>query len=274
MNLLSAIRKECCTVDLPGKSRDEVLRALADLACRSPALAQIGPKVVYQKLREREEQGATGLGHGVALPHARVEGMEEFVIGVAVSRRRIDFQALDKKKCGLIFFILGPEQANAEHLKALAALSRQAGSPQVRAELDKAYTPTALYEALARRLGAGATAPQGRRAMKLMFLTLYMEDLLYDVLQFLLEAGVDGANILEGAGMGKYISNVPLFAEFIGVMQHRKEHSRTIMALVPAERQAQIVEGVEALAGDLDKNQGAVIVFLDATFHKGTMRMM
>jgi nitrogen PTS system EIIA component len=274
MDLLGSIHKECCTVDLKGKTKDDVLRAIAELACRNDAAAQVGPDLIFQHLKEREAQGTTGFGNGVALPHARIEGLSEFVIGIAASRRGVEFAALDKKKCNLIFFIVGPPEATADHLKALAGISRQVNSPKVRTELIKSASPTALYESFARRITGGSATPKERRAMKLILVVLYMEELLYEVLQHFIEQGIDGATILDGAGMGQYISNVPLFAEFIGFMRERKNHSQTIMALIPADQETRIVEGIEAITGDMDTTQGAMVMTLDVSFFKGTMRMM
>ncbi len=276
MDLMQTLQLDCCTVDLRGRDRDAVLRELAELACQHPAAAALGAETIYTKLRDRELQGSTGLGNGVAIPHARIEGLNEFVIGMGVRRRGIDFKAIDGKKSQLFFFIIGPPEANTEHLKALAAISRQTSSARLCAELLRAPSATALHETFIRRLSSTPTpagAPAARE-MKLMLLVLYMEELIYDILQLLIEEGVDGANILDSSGMGKYISSVPLFAEFIGFMQSRKEHSQTVMALIPADREQRIVEKIEALTGDLDENQGAFIVTFAAHFHKGSMRMM
>ncbi len=274
MDLLRTLRPECCAVDLTETKKDAVLRELSTIICRNPVAAGIGPETIYTHLKAREAHGSTGFGNGVALPHARVPGLEEFVVGIALSQRGVDFEALDKKKVRLIFFIVGPEEAAGEHLKALAAISRQANSPKVRAELLKAMTPTALHESFARRLGGGEEKPIARQAMKVIFVILYLEELLYEVLEYFIEEGIDGATILEGAGMGQYISNVPLFAEFIGFMQERKNHSQTIMALIPADREQRIIQGIEAITGDMDTTQGAMVMTMDVSFHKGTMRMM
>ena len=274
MNLLETLRSECCTVNLTGADKDEVLRELARLACRNPVAEAVGAETIYQHLKDREDQGSTGFGNGVALPHARIRGLEEFVIGIATSTRGVEFNALDKKKCRLIFFIIGPEEAAGDHLKALAAISRQANSPKARAELLKAGTPVALYESFIRRLTGGSEQTPRQRAMKLILVVLYLEELLYEILEYFIEQGIDGATILEGAGMGQYISNVPLFAEFIGFMQERKNHSQTIMALIPADRESQIIEGIEAITGDMDTTQGAMVITMDISVSRGTMRMM
>ena len=65
-----------------------------------------------------------------------------------------------------------------------------------------------------------------------------------------------------------------MFAEFIGFMQERKNHGRTFMALVPADRERAIIEGTEHITGDLDQKQGAMVMTTDVSFFKGNMNMM
>ena len=89
---------------------------------------------------EREALGSTGLGYGVAVPHARVEGVER-VCGIFV---RLDapvaYEALDDRPVDLLFALLAPPAAGAEHLRALAVVSRAMRSPELRERLRQAQT--------------------------------------------------------------------------------------------------------------------------------------
>ncbi len=274
MDLFTIITEECCTVELSGATKDEVLRQLAGLACRNPLVAEAGAEAVYEALRDRESQGSTGFEQGVALPHARVAGMREFAVAVAVAPRGVEFAALDKRKSRLFFVVLGPPDRVADHLKLLAAISHQLHLPHVRNELLKAPTATALYESFLRRLSTSGDPETPQRKMKLCLVILYLEELLYDILEYFLQEGIDGATILESSGMGEYISSLPLFAGFIGFLQERKDRSKTILALVPEEKASQIVAGIEQITGDLDTQQGATVIYLDVAYYKGSMKMM
>ena len=92
--------------------------------------------------------------------------------------------------------------------------------------------------------------------------------------EFFIEEGIDGATVLESSGMGHYISNIPLFASFIGFMNEDKNRSRTIVAMVPENKVNDIIQGIERITGDLDKKEGAMVFTVDASFHKGSMRML
>lgn len=274
MILLDALHSDCCVVGLQARSKDAVLRKLAELMCCHPAVAEIGADTVYELLVERESKGTTGLGRSVALPHARVPGLKQFVVGVAVAPKGVEFDAMDRRKCRLLFVVLGPPEDPSGHLKALAAISRITGSARRRRTLLQATASEVLFEAMVQQCDPAAVKPVQALRMRILLVVLYDEALLYDILQYFLEQGIEGATVLEGLGMGHYISNVPVFAEYIGFMQKRKQHSQTILTLIPAERETAILEGLELVTGDMQTHQGAMAITVDTASIKGSMRML
>ncbi len=275
MELIEIIDRKCCVVNFKASTKDDVLQKISEIAVRSPLLEKIGQESLFNQLKTREEQGSTGFGDGIAMPHARIKGMEKFLVFIITSTKGVEFDSLDKKKVKLIFVILGPAEAVQDHLKILATISRTLGSSAgVRNEMMKAQTNTALYEAFIRhsRLSTGGSAKT--RKMKLLYVVLYIEDFLYDILEFFIEMGIEGTTIIESSGMGEYISNVPMFAEFISFMKENKNRSKTLMTLVPEDKMDDLIEGIEEITGDLDKKQGAMIIVTDISFFKGTMKMM
>jgi PTS system nitrogen regulatory IIA component len=110
-----------------------------------------------RRLLEREKLGCTGLGSGVAIPHCKLAGLSEVVLAVGVSKDGVDFCAPDSQPVHVIFLILSPPQAAAQHLQALARVSRLLRSPETSARLAAADTPARLEEAL--RVSEAALAP-------------------------------------------------------------------------------------------------------------------
>lgn len=273
MNFYDILDDDACFPQIPGKHRDEALRALADRAAELPSLKDLGADTLYRALMEREEQGSTGIGNGLAIPHARFEELDRFVLLIATSRKGVEFDAIDNKKVKVFFMLFGPRDGVREHLKILAGISGIATHTNLCRQLENSITPNAMYEAFMSRTSEKA-AGKSREAVKLMALVLYEEKYLYDILEFFIEEGVDGATILESSGMGQYISNIPLFASFIGFMNEDRTRSNTILATVPESRVERLVRGIEDITGDLDKTQGAMIMVLDLGFSKGSMKMM
>jgi PTS system nitrogen regulatory IIA component len=274
MELFEVLEKQCCRIGLRGKNKRDVLRELATLACRSSALDESREDEVFAALEAREGQGSTGFGGGIAIPHARLKGMDRFALAIGVHEDGIDFDALDKKRVRLFFIILGPEEQVNEHLKLLAAVSRALTRGSAQKEILAAQGNEAVYEAFLRNVEALGETSREKPKLKFFALILFLEEYVYEILELYLQKGIEGATVLDSFGMGEYISNVPLFATFIGFMQEKKNHSKTILALIPESLETELIEGIEGIVGDLDKKQGAMIFSMDVANYKGSMKML
>jgi PTS system nitrogen regulatory IIA component len=274
MELYEILDKRCCSVSLTSRTKDDVLRELAALSVRNEALRSFGVETVYKALKQRESEGTTGFGDGVALPHMRLKGLKRFLVLIATSKTGVDFDALDKKKVSLFFVIIGPAEKVNEHVQILASISRALGTTRIKKELLQAKTEGVLYETFLRSVEKSIDTNIAKRKMKLMYVVLYLEEFLYHILEYFIQEGIDGATIIESSGMGAYISNIPLFATFIGFFNERKNQSKTIMALVPEEREREIIEGIEKITGDLDKKEGAMIITTDVSIYRGSMKIL
>ena len=114
------------------KSKKRLFQDLAEIAA---AAHGIPDTIAIDALQERESLGPTGVGHGVALPHARIDGIES-VRGVFVRLDRpLDYGSVDRTPVDLIFALFAPRDAGVEHLKALALVSRTLRDPAVCAKL-------------------------------------------------------------------------------------------------------------------------------------------
>jgi nitrogen PTS system EIIA component len=120
-------------------SKKRLLEVLSELlAADDPALA---PEVVFERLLERERLGSTGLGHGIALPHARMKDVEEAVGAFVQTRRPVPFDAIDDQPVDLAFALLVPEAASEIHLQLLSRLAAMFSDPALRQRLRQAETP-------------------------------------------------------------------------------------------------------------------------------------
>lgn len=106
-------------------------------------------KDIAAALSERERTGSTGFGNGVALPHGRIEGLPRIVGAFARLTVPLPYQAVDQLPVDLVFLMLSPPDAGAEHLKVLARVSRALRDKQVLAKLRGARSRDALYAVLA-----------------------------------------------------------------------------------------------------------------------------
>jgi PTS system nitrogen regulatory IIA component len=137
-----------------GMKAEDKTRLLAELARRAAGAAHISQPVIEEALRAREALGSTGVGAGIAIPHARIPGLARFFGLFAQLDRRIDYDAIDDEKVDLVFLLLVPMEATSEHLQALACISRRLRDGSVAARLRKATTTQAVYKILTEALPA------------------------------------------------------------------------------------------------------------------------
>lgn len=109
---------------------------------------QLDRKTVLQTLIERERLGSTGIGHGVALPHGRISGLEDVIGAVVVLANPLDYDAVDNEPVRLAFGLLVPAQANEHHLKILAHLARLFSDEQVRSRVFSAKDNQEVFNLL------------------------------------------------------------------------------------------------------------------------------
>jgi PTS system nitrogen regulatory IIA component len=131
-------------------------QALLELAKRAAAVSGADERTIYDLLIERERLGTTGIGMGIAIPHARLAKLTKLYGIFARLEKPIPFEAIDDQPVDLIFLLLAPEAAGAEHLKALALVSRLLRDRVVCEKLRGTDKPDALYALLTDRTATRA----------------------------------------------------------------------------------------------------------------------
>jgi PTS system nitrogen regulatory IIA component len=121
---------------------------LQELAARAAQLTGIPERRIFESLNERERLGSTGIGQGIAIPHSRMADIKGIVGVFARLESPIDYDAVDKQPVDLVFMLLAPEGAGADHLKALARVSRLLRNQQACEKLRAATKPDAIYAIL------------------------------------------------------------------------------------------------------------------------------
>jgi len=147
MGLAEILPVERVTTNLVGADKEAVLRELAALLCTGGV--PVSTDLVFTMLAEREKLASTGVGSGVAIPHARVPGVQDVAAALGVHRRGISFDAVDGEDVHIFVAVLASERQPSKHLKALASISRLLRDPRVRADMLDAPDPTALHAIVA-----------------------------------------------------------------------------------------------------------------------------
>ncbi|MCW5774660.1 MAG: PTS IIA-like nitrogen regulatory protein PtsN [Rhodospirillaceae bacterium] len=131
-------------------------QALQELAKRAAALTHLPERQIFDVILERERLGTTGVGGGIAIPHGRLPKLDRIYGVFARLEQPIDFESIDEQPVDLIFMLLAPEAAGADHLKALARVSRMLRDRSVTEKLRGSDSRDALYALLTDSAGAKA----------------------------------------------------------------------------------------------------------------------
>jgi len=145
MQLSTILKPEAVKVLSTVSSKKRLFQDVGDLAHSAYGL-EAGATV--EAMMDRESLGPTGVGRGVALPHARIDGLNNVIGAFVMLEKPIDFGAVDRQPVDLAFALFAPEEAGVEHLKALALVSRTLREPSICAKLRANPDPATLYAIL------------------------------------------------------------------------------------------------------------------------------
>ncbi len=155
MNIGDLLDRSAISLRVNASSKRQTLAVIAEIAARKLGL-DAGD--ILDALLEREAAGSTGVGHGVAAPHARLPGVER-MRGVFIRLEQpVDFDAVDDQPVDLIFALFAPKDAVTEHLRALARVSRLLRQADLRQQLRQARSADALHALLVQDGGGRASA--------------------------------------------------------------------------------------------------------------------
>jgi PTS system nitrogen regulatory IIA component len=130
---------------LPALKVNNKKQAIQELAANAAKLTSLNERAILEVLQQRERLGSTAVGSGVAIPHGKLAKLGGLFGLFARLEKPIDFEALDGQKVDLIFLLLAPEGAGADHLKALAKIARLLRDPEIARKLRESSDADALH---------------------------------------------------------------------------------------------------------------------------------
>ncbi|GAB6053049.1 PTS IIA-like nitrogen regulatory protein PtsN [Magnetospira thiophila] len=145
MEIVDILSPESVIADLKATSKKQ---ALQELAKRAADITGLHERAIFDVLLERERLGTTGVGNGIAIPHGKLPSLERLYGIFARLENPIDFDSIDEHPVDLVFLLLAPESAGADHLKALARVSRLLRDSNVCEKLRGSNRPEGLYALL------------------------------------------------------------------------------------------------------------------------------
>ncbi|QGM47595.1 PTS IIA-like nitrogen regulatory protein PtsN [Methylocystis heyeri] len=148
MRLTDLLTPKAVVTSLKATSKKQLLLELSEKAAE---ISGLQAREIFDALLQRERLGSTGIGEGVAIPHGKLGKLKNIFGIFARLERPVDFDALDNAPVDLVFALITPESAGADHLKALACAARMLRDPAMVATIRATRDPGALYSLIAHR---------------------------------------------------------------------------------------------------------------------------
>lgn len=140
------MEEKLVNLDLKGKNKDEILKELSQLIGKSENIQE--KDIIYKALQEREALGSTGIGKGVAIPHAKTDGAKQLTIAFGICKEGVDFKSLDNEKIKIFFVFASPLSQSQKYLKVLARISRLIREEKFRQKLLNCTNPKDILESI------------------------------------------------------------------------------------------------------------------------------
>lgn len=149
MKITDFLDRKAIKMGLETTEKEGILKELVDVLAE---VKDLGPdrKAIVKALLERENLGSTGIGQGIAIPHGKTDRVKELVAVLGISRKGVNFDALDGESVYIFFLLVAPKDTAGPHLKALAQISRLLRDSYFCELMKRCQTPDELYELIKR----------------------------------------------------------------------------------------------------------------------------
>jgi PTS system nitrogen regulatory IIA component len=270
MNLIDVLRSECIQSNASCTNRQEVLDTIARLAKESPLLANVAESTIRQALIDREELSTTGFGNGIAIPHCRLDGVENFVVGILSVPNGAEFDAMDGQPVRLFVFIVAPASSSNIHIKVLSAISQVLNVPEHVIEMVAAPTREVLAENFLRHVRDEAD-PKQHDNKNLFRVQVQNEELFHEVLEIF--AGFNSTTVMvsEAEPAANFLQKMPLFAGFWTDKQ--EEFCKVILATVDKQDTNETIRRVEQHVGSLDARDDILLTVQELFYCSGNLNI-
>lgn len=141
---------------IPALKANSKKQLLQELAAKAAGITGLPEREIFDVVLQRERLGSTGVGNGLAIPHGKLTHLDRIVGVFARLEHPIDFEALDDQPVDLVFLLLAPEGAGADHLKALSGIARVLRDPDTVERLRASDSASALYAFLTQKESSNA----------------------------------------------------------------------------------------------------------------------
>lgn len=268
MRLADVLRPECVKVRANFEDKAFALCEIASLAKRSPICQRISEEAILEALQERETLGSTAIGEGIAIPHCRIKGIKDFVVGLITVPNGVDFDAPDNQKTRLLVFIIAPTDRPTTHIRLLSSLSRALQDPQSVLKLLKARDVNTITGHLVQLTGPDIRTDRPNPKSQL-HVFVQDEPIFKEILATISGLETSSLAVMDAENSRHYLSTLPLYAGM--KKSSRPDICKVIVAIVEQKLSNEIIRRIEAVTGPLQECSGVMVTVQDLAYSAGSL---
>ena len=248
-------------------SKDEVLQHIAGLASVE-GLPETS--ILLKAFKAREKLGSTGFGNGVAIPHCRLDAVENFHVGLVTFSEGAPFDSLDEQPIRVAAWIVAPTGQSSTHIRLLSTLSRVLSVPGAVEELCACASRESLYEVFMRRVTD--EADPGASPQRMLFrVFVQSEDLFTDILQVFQASDYGHSVVSEAENPSTYLERLPLFSGFW--TDQPNQFCRLITAVVHKDMTHETLRRIERITGPLAQCDEVLVTVQELYYCEGALSL-
>lgn len=269
MKLTDVLRCECIQAGSAVDDKAMALCEIASLAKKSKLLKSVSEETVLEALQERETLGSTAFGRGIAIPHCRLQGIKDFVVGVLTSPQGVEFESEDGQKVHLIVFIIAPREQSDRHIRLLSMISRMLQDDSMVEKLIEAKS-AAEVKAVLLESAEDDLSEQLPVVRSQIHIFVQNDKIFRSILEKL--AGLDDIllTVVEAKPTRSYLSKTSLYADF---SKNGKTACKVIVAVVERSLSNEVIRRVETITGPLLECTGVMVTVQELSYFAGSLEM-
>ena len=270
MNLVEYLKPECIATGITVSDKEAALQEIARLVKNNPALENIDEELILNGLKKREELGSTGFGHGIAIPHCRLDEMSGFVMGIMTVPDGVEYESVDGEPVKLFVFVIAPESEANAYIRLLSVISQTLRIPGAIEEILSQKTPETVLESFLRHQ-RDHIETKGHEHKRLFHVVVQDEDIFNQLLEVFESLDTSSVIVIDAKNTREYLVRTPLFASLLS--DSHLGNSRIIMAAVDSSLTNETLREIEHITGNLDKRSDVLVMIQDILYTAGALEM-
>ncbi len=256
--------------DHNSNSKKSIIKEIVRLSKTSTTLEHIDDAEIEKRLWEREELSSTALTNGIAIPHCKITGIKDFVIGIITVPDGIDYDSYDKKPTKIFVFIIAPEDQRNSHLRILSNISTYLKEEHNIIKILQSTDAEELRSSFIRHTFEGSQL-ETERAHNMFHVFVQNENRFTDILEIFTEKSDSHVVVVDASNASNYLYKMPLFSSFWS--DNTDKFSRIIVGVIPRLKALNAIQQLNKIMKEEGENPGIMVTMHEISYFSGKLNI-